>query len=130
MKHIAWLDTGIFPATVMLSSGFEYKRIIKELKKLKAKEWVGGINTPEDKKLFESGKNFACKRVYEGRTYFYIIFIEEFNFSDYDMCKLAHEVLHICQFMLPDFLDPEREYECYAYTHTHLMEQCLKKLRE
>jgi hypothetical protein len=129
MKVIEWINTGIFPATIMLSVGFDYHRIINELNELNAHEWVGPIDTEEDKALLEQGKNFALKREHNGRTYFYIIFIDDFGFTDYEMCKLAHEVLHICQFMLPDFLDVLREYECYAYTHTHIMEQCLKKLR-
>lgn len=60
---------------------------------------------------------------------FYIYIGEEFKFTDYEYCKLAHEVLHICQFLLPDFLDRNREFESEAYLHTHLMEQCLKAIR-
>jgi len=60
---------------------------------------------------------------------FYIILTEEFDFSDYAYCKLAHEVLHICQFILPDILNRDREYECEAYLHTHIMMQCLNQIR-
>ena len=58
-----------------------------------------------------------------------IIFIKIFDFSDWSMCTLAHECLHITQFMLPEILDRNREYECEAYLHTHIMEQALNKLR-
>lgn len=132
-KIIRYLDTGIFPCTVLFSVGFTYDEIIKHLNKTKATEWALGLS--EDKKLVDSGNNFALKRTIENNktgksvTMFYIILINQFKFTDYEMCKLAHEVLHICQFMLPEMLDMEREYESVAYTHTYLMQSCLKQLR-
>jgi len=131
-KQLHTLDAGIFPFKVMLSSGFTYDEIIKELKKQKCDQWALGLR--DDKEFIGGGKNFALHRNINHpkngeSTFFYIIFIEPFNFSDWSMCKLAHEVLHICQFMLPLMLDRNREYECEAYLHSHLMEQALKKLR-
>lgn len=130
MKLIEFLNTGIFPATICLSVGFEYKELTAELINIGATGWVDSIHLPEDKNLIEGGKNFALRRDADGIVYFWIIFVDEFEFSDYEMCKLAHEVLHICQFLLPDFLDPAREFECTAYTHTHIMDQCLKAMRK
>jgi len=132
-KVLHWLDTGIFPATVMFSCGFKYIEIMKMLKQKKAEHWISGIS--EDKALIENGNYLALKREIENlktkecKTLYYIIINEDFNFTDYEYCKLAHEVLHICQFFLPDCLDRNREYECEAYLHTHLMQQCLKILR-
>lgn len=126
------LDAGIFPFKIMLSSGFSYDEIIKELKKQKCDEWALGLR--DDKELIGSGKNFALHRTithtkHGESVHFYIIFTDIFNFTDWSMCKLAHECLHICQFMLPLMLDRNKEFECEAYLHTYLMEQALKKLR-
>lgn len=131
-KQMHTLDAGIFPFKVLLSSGYLYDEIIKELKKQKCHQWALGLR--DDKAFIEGGKNFAIKRTVAHKkhgeaTFFYIIFTESFDFTDWSMCKLAHEVLHICQFMLPLMLDRDREYECEAYLHSHIMEQALKKLR-
>lgn len=133
-KILYWMDTGIFTATIMLSVGFKYDEIINLCKNKKAIGWDLALR--DDKKLIDSGNAFALKRIVEniktGKevTYFYIIFTEQFDFSDWSMCKLAHECLHICQFMLPDFLDREKEHECEAYFHTYLMRECLKRMRK
>ncbi len=131
-KQMHTLDAGIFPYKIMLTAGFSYDEIIKELKKQKCDQWALGLR--DDKSLVESGKNFALHRTishpkHGESTHLYIIFIDPFDFSDWSMCKMAHEVLHICQFMLPLVLDRNREYECEAYLHSHIMEQALKKLR-
>ena len=138
-KIIEWIDFGIFPGYCMFSVGFTYDEIIKELTELKSKNyndidnWIDGLQN--DKKLIDSGKNFGLSRTLENtktketKKLSYILLVDKFGFTDYEMCKLAHEVLHICQFTLPDFMDVEREYESFAYTHTHLMGQCLKHLR-
>lgn len=131
-RQLHTLNAGIFPFKIMLSSGFTYDEIMKELKKQKCDQWLAGLK--EDKALIEGGKNFALKRTVEHKkhgavTLFYIIFIKIFDFSDWSMCTLAHECLHITQFMLPEILDRNREYECEAYLHTHIMEQALNKLR-
>jgi hypothetical protein len=132
-KVLHWIDTGIFPATVMFTCGFKYDDIIKMLKKKKAEHWHTGLGN--DKELIDNGNYFALRRDIENsktrksKTLFYIIITEDFNFTDYEYCKLAHEVLHICQFFLPDCLDRNKEHEAEAYLHTHLMLQCLKVLR-
>lgn len=132
-KVIKWLDTGIFPAPVMFSCGFSYDEILKHLKKLKAEDWLLGLQ--DNRNLIEGGNWFGLQRILENtktgekKWLYYIIIKPSFNFSDDHYLKLAHEVLHICQFMLPDILDRNREYECEAYLHTHIMRQCLECLR-
>lgn len=134
VKVLYWLNTGIFPATIMFSVGFTYDEINKILSKKKAFDWKLGISN--DKQLIDGGNNFSLSRtVYKKKddkdecTLFYIIFKDCFKFNDYDYCKLAHEVLHTCQFLLPRILDRDREYECEAYLHTYIMQQCLAILR-
>lgn len=132
VQQLHTLNAGIFPFKIMLSSGFTYDEIMKELKKQKCDQWLAGLK--EEKALIDGGKNFDIKRTVQHKKYgeatlFYIIFIKPFDFSDWYMCALAHEVLHITQFMLPEILDRDREYECEAYLHTYIMEQALAKLR-
>lgn len=130
---LTWIDAGIFPCKIMLSVGFDYSTINKHLTKVKAFDWKMGIS--QDKELIEGGTCFSLKRTVEnkktgkGVTYFYVIITRLFDFSDWDMVMLAHEILHTCQFMLPELLDRNREYECEAYLHSHLMTQALKLLR-
>jgi hypothetical protein len=137
-KLIQWIPMGMFPAYVMLSVGFTYDEIMKELGKLNSKDaecWKLGLS--EDATLINDGNWFALRRTVTNRknpkktkTMHYVIFKERFDFSDLSMCKLAHEVLHICQFFLRDVLDRDREIEAEAYLHTYLMEQCLGELRK
>jgi hypothetical protein len=123
-----WLDAGIFPVTVLISYNFDYDELIKLLKQKRATDWYNGLS--DDKELIDNGNYFGLYRTFNEKKLFYIILTEEFKFTDYEYCKLAHEVLHICQFMLQDILDRDREYECEAYLHTHLMNQCLKTIRK
>lgn len=126
---IVTLNTGIFSAPVVFSVGFKYDEMIKKL----GKEWADPL--AEDKELIDNGSCFALKRsvqINKRQTcdFYYIIFDDEFTFSDTDMCLLAHEIHHICTFYLRDLLDITKEFECVAYTHSHLMKQCLEALRE
>lgn len=122
------VNTGIFPAIVLLCHGLSYDDIIKLLNRKNSIEWKNALL--DDKELIDSGEYFALKRYYNNKKYYYIIIKDKFLFEDYDYCQLSHEVVHICQFLLPDLLDRDREIECEAYLHTHIMQQCLKLLRK
>ncbi len=125
---IVTLNTGIFEAPVVFSVGFEYKEMLKKL----GKEWAEPLF--DEKELIENGSCLAIKKTQllgnKRKDFFYIIFIDEFTFSDVDMCLLAHEIHHICTFLLRERLDISQEFECVAYTHSHLMRQCLEALRK
>ena len=130
-KHINWLNTGIFPATIMFIVGYTYDDVLKHLKKTKAEEWYFGISGHE--KMFNA-KGFAIRsdiinKKGEEKTLFYIGLNDSFKFTDFDYIALAHECLHICQYFLPNALDRNREHEAEAYLHSHLMKQCLEILR-
>lgn len=133
-KILHWLDTGIFPATVLFIHRFSYEETIRLLKEKKADGWLGAFNRAiKSNNLTETGwwANWTLmqdRKTKEAANYFFI-HIPNFEFTDYDYCKLAHEIVHIVQFMLPDILDRNREIEAEAYLHTHLMKQCLKVLR-
>lgn len=132
-KILNYLDSGIFPATVMLICGFNHDEVMTHLKKTKSGTWITAIEG--EKEFFDSSTWMAARRTIENkrtketRTHYYIYLKDKFDFSDHSMCCLAHEVLHICQFFLPDVLDRNKEREAEAYLHTHLMKQCLKILR-
>lgn len=131
-KVIHYIPFGIFPAGVSFCCGFTYDEIIGQLKKEKCQEWITPIEGEREfidsrswKALHRTVENTVTK---QQRSYFYLIIPERFDFTPYSYCKLAHEVLHICQFFLPDVLDRNREIEAEAYLHTHIMTECLKIL--
>ena len=118
----------------MFSAGFSHKEIAQLLKRKKATDWLVGISNESDINLINN--NWCClkrelvrSKTNETKTYFYINLNNCFEFTDYDYCKLAHEITHLCQFFLPDVLDRTKEIEAEAYFHTHIMQQCLKILR-
>lgn len=43
-----------------------------------------------------------------------------------NMRTLAHEMLHVCQEFLPQFLNRDEEMEAEAYFHSYLMHSCYK----
>jgi len=132
-KGMYWFDMGIFPGTVMFVFGFTYDETIAELKKKKADQWVLAIS--EDRKLMENSNYLAMKRCFKNTktdsdvNFFIIKIRDQFEFNGYDYCRLAHEVLHICQYFLPDILDRGKEHEAECYLHTYLMMKCLAALR-
>lgn len=131
-KVIHYINFGIFPAGASFCVGFTYDEIIKQFIKDGANEWATAIGG--DKRLIDNGGYKALHRtlfdtkINSERSYFFIILSERFGFTPYEYCKLAHEVLHICQFFLPDVLDRNKEHEAEAYLHTHIMKECLKIL--
>jgi len=125
------LDFGVFPGKLMFSHGFSYDEIMDQLIEQKCDGWAEAIS--KDKELFDNSQYTASYRIVEKKGehfhFYFIILQKQFQFTDYDYCVLAHEVLHICQFFLPDILDRNREIEAEAYLHTHLMKQCLSAIR-
>ncbi|MBL8000181.1 MAG: hypothetical protein JNL32_16280, partial [Candidatus Kapabacteria bacterium] len=51
----------------------------------------------------------------------FIVLPNGFKGTKVDWCALAHECVHICQFILSNMLDRDKEVECEAYFHTYLM---------
>jgi hypothetical protein len=132
-RHINWLNCGIFPATVMLTVGYSWDEIILHLKKKKIDEWINPIASDRDsfQGVFMMAKAVTMEHSKTKNVrYFYYLYMRDcFDFSDDQMCALAHEIVHLCQFFLPTALDRNKEIEAEAYLHTHLMRQCLKILR-
>lgn len=134
---LKFLDTGIFPGTVLFCYQYTYDALIERLKKVEAEYgstgWSLGIS--HDQVFMSTCKKLAMKREiihpkFGTRTLYYIWWTDEFKFEDYDYYALAHECYHICQYHLPDILDRDKEHEAEAYLHTHLMKQCLEAIRD
>ena len=128
-KHINWLNFGTFDGACLFVCGFSYENIIMQLKlKRTPKEWV--ISFESTKSMWDNDNwGFASKRTIDGKTYFFLVLKNIFDFKDDSHARLAHEILHLSTFHLTDFLNPIDENECFAYTHTHLMKQVYKILR-
>lgn len=131
LKCYGSIPNQIFGGYVYFTCGYGYDEIIKNIV---ADDWKLALSNDRDLLEGEYGA-FALERVIEDRkadkiTKYHFIILKGFNFSDYHMCTLAHECLHIVQFVLKDLLDRDREYESEAYYHTYLMEQCLEIMRE
>lgn len=122
------LNFGIFYGHCMFACGFEADDILKITSKWKGDraDWHKCLVVNDD---IHASKYVAMHRELNGKHYYYIIYKPHFRFTDDDYLRLAHEVLHICQFYLPDVLDRNREIEAEAYLHTHLMQQCLTHIR-
>lgn len=131
---VSWIDVDMFDSSIMLSCGLEYSEIINTLKnKRHAKGWLNCLE--RDKDFIEGSKWCAIKSEYinEGNERicnYFIIIKPVFNFTDDQYCLLAHEVLHICQFILSERMNRHKEIECEAYLHTFIMKKCLNVLRE
>lgn len=130
--HIVTLDAGIFPCKVLFSVAVTHEEILSKLKKNKSMDWHDCVANEVD---YYKLPYWAGKRVYRHtknnteRTYFLLHIGRPFDFSDWDMVMLAHECVHLCQFILKEILDRDREIEAEAYLHSHLMTQALKILR-
>lgn len=128
-----YLNFGIFPGYVQYSSGYSYQEIVKKLKKMpNGQEWLDAMKHIDPKDMQGNiAKRLTLEHKKSGavKTYYFIFFEQPFERTDYWYAKLAHEVLHICQFHLKDILDRNREIEAEAYLHTHLMMQVLNKMK-
>lgn len=126
------LNFGSFPGKILFTSGYGYDEICKELKKQKCHEWLQAF---ESTKWLWENKNwgFASSRTLsiKGEDFYYnfLCLKNRFDFSDTHHAKLSHEVIHICSFHLHDVFDVIKENEAFAYTHTHILNQCYKVLR-
>lgn len=134
IRLIRCFRMGSFPPMVMFCIGFSGKEIMKHLKKQKASDWIAGIKGEED--YIDKCKYVAMYREIASteterptKKLYYLIFTEPFMFTDNSYSILAHEVLHITQFALRDILNINDETEAFAYTHTFIMDKCMKLIR-
>ena len=132
-KVLEIVNFGSFPGKTMFTCGFTFKEICKILKKQNCLDWLDAFKQTEHNFChgvagFASAKTLVIK----GKEYYYhfLHLRDQFDFSDEAHTTLAHEVIHLCTYNLVDFLDIVKENEAFCYTHTHIMKQCYKILRE
>ncbi len=132
---LEWIPMGMFPGFLMLNYQFTHKELLKILeKKEDAETWYVAVEDEEHRV-----NNIWCamhrelenSETTETTNCFTLNIPETFDFNNhYHYCMLAHEVLHICQFYLPDVLDRNKEHEAEAYFHTYLMDSILKLIKK
>ena len=127
------VNFGSFHGKILFTAGYTYDEICKELKKQKCLEWL---------EAFESTHHLWGKTVAgysslttitinrESYQYCFICLRDRFNFSDTAHGILSHEVIHICTHNLSQMFDIVKENEAFAYTHTHILNQCYEVLRD
>lgn len=130
-------NAGIWPCVgIMFVQGFSYEEMVKEFVNDNCKDWAEGIK--HDKELIDSAKYLALRRIIPGddadprpTDLYYIILQDPFNHEPMEYARLAHEVIHICQFLFEICnAHPIEEKEAFAYTHTHIMEQVLTQINK
>lgn len=127
------LNFGSFPGKILFTCGYTYDEVCKQLKKEKCNDWLQCFETTKylwtkDCRGFGSFRTLTIK---DKEYYFSFLCLRDiFDYSDSAHATLAHEVIHICSFQLHDLLDIVKENEAFAYTHTHIMNQCYELLRK
>lgn len=126
------LNFGSFPGKILFTCGYKFDEVCKQLKKEKCYEWLQCFETTKylwtaDCRGFGSFRTLTVK----GKEYYYsfLCLRDCFDFTDEAHATLSHEVIHICSQQLPDLFDIVKENEAFAYTHTHILNQCYKVLR-
>lgn len=120
------INFGIFAGLIAFTCGYTLKELKSHYKKNDGKIWLEGLKQLE---FPNTCRGMAVEVKVKGTYLYYLIIRDPFTFTDDEYCTLAHECIHLVQFRLKDVLDRDREFECEAYLHTHLMSQCLKALR-
>jgi hypothetical protein len=133
-KVFTSINMGIFYGYCFVSAGYTTDQVLAYLKGNKnTKDWAEAFEVikPSIEKNDSHCQVDTVTVTEEGKqTKYYFLYMKQpFGFTDHEMCELAHECLHLCQTVLPDYLDRDKEMECEAYLHTHLMSQCLKVFR-
>lgn len=126
------LNFGSFPGKILFTAGFTYDEICKELTRQKCGSWLKAFKTTIDT-WDNRCWGFGSLRTIniKGQTYHYsfLCLRDNFDFTDSSHARLAHEVIHVCTWQLSDLFNMVKENEAFAYTHTHIMNQCYNVLR-
>lgn len=133
-KVTHWFDLPIYPADIMLVSGYTYDELMAHMKgKKHCKPWIAGLAKDKEKLDNPGWQGYAMCRIVENEhqeklTLYYLFLRRPFARTDHDFITLSHECLHLCQYILPQYFDRDEENEGEAYVHSYLMQQCLKVL--
>jgi hypothetical protein len=134
-KIIASIPAGIFPTHILLIVNMNFKELKQKLLNNNDEHWFNPIQF--DKKNINNS-NCALLRPYFNHNgtninYFYIV-LNNINYnstgtiSQDDYIAISHEIVHICQFLLPIYLDRNKEHEAEAYLHSYIFNNILSLL--
>ena len=127
-KVFEFMAGGSFPFYILFTVNMKPKEIRERLKSESDEDWVKAFDASDD--FFDGSWAIVMEREVNGIYHYFLSLHKGFRFSnDYDYCKLAHEIVHICQFALPKFMNRDVETESEAYTHTCIMDRCLEIMR-
>jgi hypothetical protein len=133
LKILEWIPMGCFPGYLMFNYRFKYKELMQELDNIEATEYIRAFSEDQhhiDNVWCVMSREMENTVTGEKVTYIMLNIPDEFDFEEpYSYCKLAHEIVHVCQFHLPAILDRNVEIEAEAYFHTFLMEKVLNLIK-
>tara|TARA_R110000868_G_C10692254_1_gene748449 strand:+ start:446 stop:832 length:387 start_codon:yes stop_codon:yes gene_type:complete len=113
------INLGSIPGYAFVSIGLSVKDV---LKRETAKEWKEYFTYLDEDGLTT---NF-CNSVTINDVMYRSVFIEQKNNDNEWYIILAHELIHLCQFICATHqIDMIKEKESVAYLHSHLMRQIL-----
>ena len=129
------MNFGTLPGYVMVLVNEDWKSAIeaatKKLKRANNKGWQLFLDDIKDDALsaeFALGMAFKRKNAH---GIYYGLFMRGFDFNNPKYhTALAHEIVHLCQYHLPDFMHRDLEHEFEAYTHSHLMDQFYAEIKK
>lgn len=126
------LNFGSFHGKIVFTAGYTFDEICIELKKQKCWEWLDAFKQTDYLwgKTVAGFSSLQTLRI-KGKDYQYgfVCLRDRFDFTDNAHSILSHEVIHICTHNLSQMFDIVKENEAFAYTHTHILNQCYEVLR-
>lgn len=131
IKSFFPINFGSFSGTCLVSCGLSIKYIRKHLKKNKNGDWRKGLKETEEFSSTQLAWGIRIKVRYKkaDRHLYYILLKNPWKYTEENYITLAHEAVHICQFVLRDIMNRDEEIECEAYLHSHIMTQVLNKIK-
>lgn len=125
------LNFGSFPGKVLFTVGFTYDEICKALKRQEQTGWLAEFETTKHNFDTEHCVGFCARRLGKDKCQYYFLHLRDnFNYTEKHHITLSHELIHLCSYHLPDYLDVLKENEAFAYTHSHLMQQCYDVMKQ
>ena len=129
-KSFTFIKNGIFHGYILFSCGYSYDEILAKLKKAEYNDWHDAFDDAETKELLDKSKYCATSFYDKEVKYSIIFFRDKFSFNNFDYIALAHEIIHLIQFNLVEYLDRNKEHECEAYFHSYFMRECLESFNK
>lgn len=136
VRTLGFIDNGCYFGNVLVNVGYTKQEVIDWLISRQnnpkgINEWVEVLKQTE---IIEKSLAQCSVQEWHNGPHMKIMpiiwFKNPFSFTDKEMVILAHEIVHLCQMYLADYLRRDREFEAEAYYHSHIMQQCLNLIRD